>query len=57
MAQIFELVVNGEARRIEAPAETPLIYWLRNELGLERTRYGCGLKQCGCCMRTDLRGL
>ncbi len=32
MAQIFELVVNGEARRIEAPAETPLIYVLRNEL-------------------------
>ncbi len=50
MAQFFELVVNGEARRIEAPAETPLIYVLRNELGLKGTRYGCGLEQCGCCM-------
>ncbi len=57
MALIFELVVNGEARRIEAPAETPRIYVLRNELGLKGTRYGCGLEQCGCCMRTDLRGL
>ncbi len=50
MAQIFELVVNGEARRIEAAAETPLIYVLRNALGLKGTRYGCGLEQCGCCM-------
>ena len=50
MAQIFELIVNGEARRIEAAAETPLIYILRNELGLKGTRYGCGLEQCGCCM-------
>ena len=37
MARIFELVVNGEARRIEAPAETPLIYVLRNEFGLKGT--------------------
>ncbi len=50
MAQIFDLVVNGEARRIEAAAETPLIYILRNELDLKGTRYGCGLEQCGCCM-------
>lgn len=50
MAQIFELVVNGEAKRVEAPAETPLIYVLRNQLGLKGTRYGCGLEQCGCCM-------
>ncbi len=57
MAQIFELIVNGEARRIEAAAEKPLIYILRNELDLKGTRYGCGLEQCGCCTRTDLRGL
>ena len=50
MTQIFELVVNGAAKRIEASAETPLIYVLRNELGLKGTRYGCGLEQCGCCM-------
>ncbi len=50
MARIFELVVNGEARRVEAPARTPLIYVLRNQLGLKGTRYGCGLEQCGSCM-------
>ena len=50
MTQIFELVVNGAAKRIEASAETPLIYVLRTELGLKGTRYGCGLEQCGCCM-------
>ena len=50
MTQIFELVVNVAAKRIEASAETPLIYVLRNELGLKGTRYGCGLEQCGCCM-------
>ncbi len=50
MAQTYEFVVNGEARRLEAPATTPLIYLLRNELGLKGTRYGCGEEQCGCCM-------
>ena len=50
MAEAIELVVNGEARRIETPAQTPLIYALRNELGLKGTRYGCGLEQCGACM-------
>jgi len=50
MAQIFDLVVNGETRQIEASAETLLIYVLRNALGLKGTRYGCGLEQCGSCM-------
>lgn len=50
MNQTFELVVNGDARRVAIPAETLLIYVIRNELGLKGTRYGCGLEQCGCCM-------
>ena len=50
MAAIFELFVNGEKRRVEAPAAEPLIYSLRNRLGLKGTRYGCGLEQCGSCM-------
>ncbi len=50
MTQSFELVVNGEARRVEAAADTPLIHVLRNQLGLMGTRYGCGLEQCGSCM-------
>ncbi|MBT3978337.1 MAG: (2Fe-2S)-binding protein [Rhodospirillaceae bacterium] len=50
MAQIFEITVNGEPRQGEAEADLPLIYVLRNELGLTGTRYGCGLEQCGSCM-------
>ncbi|MDP7545784.1 MAG: (2Fe-2S)-binding protein [Alphaproteobacteria bacterium] len=50
MTQRFDFTVNGEARRVEAEASLPLIYVLRNELGLTGTRYGCGLEQCGCCM-------
>ncbi len=50
MTQTFEMTVNGEAKQVEAAPSLPLIYALRNELGLTGTRYGCGLEQCGCCM-------
>ena len=43
------LHVNGKAREVQADAETPLLYALRNDLGLVGTRYGCGLGQCGAC--------
>ena len=43
------LTVNGQAREVCATAETPLLYALRNDLGLTGTRYGCGLGQCGAC--------
>jgi len=43
------LNVNGKARAVEADAETPLLYALRNDLGLVGTRYGCGIGQCGTC--------
>jgi nicotinate dehydrogenase subunit A len=43
------LHVNGKAREVQADAETPLLYALRNDLGLAGTRYGCGLGQCGAC--------
>jgi nicotinate dehydrogenase subunit A len=41
--------VNGKPRMVQADAETPLLYVLRNDLGLCGTRYGCGLGQCGAC--------
>jgi nicotinate dehydrogenase subunit A len=44
------LKVNDREYRLDASPKTPLIYVLRNELGLKGTRYGCGLEQCGCCM-------
>ena len=42
--------VNGQLHHIETVAATPLIYVLRNNIGLTGVRYGCGLEQCGSCM-------
>ena len=44
------LVVNGSARESAAAEDTPLLYVLRNDLGLKATRYGCGNEQCGACL-------
>ena len=41
--------MNGERRSVEAEADTPLLWVLRDELGLTGTKYGCGLEQCGAC--------
>ncbi|WP_167770558.1 (2Fe-2S)-binding protein [Bradyrhizobium niftali] len=43
------LVVNGESRTIKASADTPLLFVLRDELGLSAAKFGCGLGQCGAC--------
>jgi nicotinate dehydrogenase subunit A len=43
------LTVNGESRSIKADPDTPLLYVLRDELGLHAAKYGCGLGQCGAC--------
>lgn len=43
------LHVNGKTHPVAAEPETPLLYALRNDLGLVGTRYGCGLGQCGAC--------
>jgi nicotinate dehydrogenase subunit A len=44
-----ELEVNGQRRSVHAGAQTPLLYVLRNDLGLVGSRYGCGTGQCGAC--------
>jgi nicotinate dehydrogenase subunit A len=41
--------VNGARREVAADPETPLLYVLRNDLGLKGARYGCGLGLCGAC--------
>lgn len=46
---MITLTVNGTAHRLEADPETPLLYILRNDLGLVATRYGCGVGSCGSC--------
>ena len=50
MDKNFTFTVNGQLHQIETEAETPLIYVLRNNMGLTGVRYGCGLEQCGSCM-------
>ncbi len=44
------IVVNGTAHDITAAPDTPLLYVLRNDLGLTGPKFGCGLGQCGACM-------
>ena len=46
---MLRLVVNGQPREVTADPETPLLYVLRNDLGLTGTKFGCGLGQCGAC--------
>lgn len=41
--------VNGTAHKVDADSETPLLYVLRDDLGLNGAKYGCGLGQCGAC--------
>jgi len=47
--QTVRLRVNGEAHRLEVDPSTPLVYVLRNRLGLTAAKLGCGLEQCGAC--------
>ena len=49
MATEIELTVNGEKVTVDADPQTPLLYILRNDLGLKGAKYACGLEQCGAC--------
>src|SRR6266571_7615292 len=49
MADPVRLSVNGLERVVAAHPDTPLLYALRNDLGLKGTRFGCGSGQCGAC--------
>ena len=49
MAKRFELNVNGQAHAVEAESDMPLLYALRDDLGMKEPRFGCGLAQCGAC--------
>lgn len=46
------LTVNGRRREVDADPQTPLLYVLRDELGLRGPKFGCGLAQCGACTVT-----
>ena len=45
----FTLTVNGKTETVDASPEMPLLYALRNALGLSNPHFGCGLGQCGAC--------
>ncbi len=45
----YTLKVNGKSRTADADADTPLLYVLRDNLGLNGPKFGCGLAQCGAC--------
>lgn len=44
------ITVNGKKHTVQAAPDTPLLYVLRNELGLSGPHFGCSLEQCGACM-------
>ncbi|MET0274262.1 MAG: (2Fe-2S)-binding protein [Phenylobacterium sp.] len=46
---MLTLNVNGEAREVDVPADMPLLWVLRDVLGLTGTKFGCGIAQCGAC--------
>jgi nicotinate dehydrogenase subunit A len=46
---MITLNVNGREHRVDADGSTPLLYVLRDDLGLNGARFGCGLGQCGAC--------
>jgi nicotinate dehydrogenase subunit A len=45
----IRLQVNGQKRQLDADADIPLLYALRDQLGLQGPKFGCGLGQCGAC--------
>ena len=48
-AAVLRLKVNGSEHEVCAPEDTPLLYVLRNQLGLKAAHFGCGTGQCGAC--------
>jgi len=46
---IFNLNINGKEHKVDVAADTPLLWVLRDHLGLVGTKYGCGIAECGAC--------
>ena len=46
---MYSLNINGEVRQVDVPPDMPLLWVLRDVLGLTGTKFGCGIAQCGAC--------
>ncbi|MCI4663055.1 MAG: (2Fe-2S)-binding protein [Neomegalonema sp.] len=46
---MMDLKINGQTHRVEVEPDTPLLWVLRDTLGMTGTKYGCGVAQCGAC--------
>jgi isoquinoline 1-oxidoreductase subunit alpha len=46
---MIQLLINGEPHDVNVPADMPLLWVLRDVLGLTGTKFGCGIAQCGAC--------
>ena len=49
MAEKYSISVNGKTHTVKADPDMPLLYALRNDIGLNNPQFGCGLAQCGAC--------
>lgn len=45
----YKLQINGKSHEVDVAADTPLLWVLRDHMGLVGTKYGCGIAQCGAC--------
>jgi isoquinoline 1-oxidoreductase alpha subunit len=46
---MFRLMINGQTQEVDVDPDTPLLWVLRDSVGLTGTKYGCGIAQCGAC--------
>ena len=46
---MIKLRINGQEKQFDGDGEMPLLWYLRDELGLTGTKFGCGIAQCGAC--------
>ena len=46
---MIQLLINGHTHQLDVEAEMPLLWALRNELGMTGTKFGCGIAACGAC--------
>jgi len=46
---MFSISINGQTQQVDVPADMPLLWVLRDVLGMTGTKFGCGIAQCGAC--------